>query len=124
MMSGKTQNISKKPGHINCFSSENFTKVKDYIDSRILTSGMGKFYVEYPPDPEKINDGKMRSSNHPENVFDIHIDKATGQIVFENQRIKFVFHSTKGLISKKNRTKQDKKLAHEIFCYLLRFEKE
>jgi hypothetical protein len=108
----------------NCFNTGNFNKLKNYIETRILYSGMGKYYLEYPPDPDYINDGIMRLPNHPENVYDIYTIKNNEQIVFENKLRKFAFHSKKGLVNERRMVKKEKKLAHEIFCYLLQFCKK
>jgi hypothetical protein len=102
-----------------CFNPENFLKVKEYILQRLLVSGMGKFYVEYPPDTTKINDGIMKPSNHPENVFDIRFDETSDQIVFESPTIYISFHSKDGFIHRMNITEREKLLANDIFCYLL-----
>ena len=102
-----------------CFNPENFLKVKGYIVFRISVSGMGKFYEEYPPDSTRINDGIMRLSNHPDNVFDIRFDENTNQIVFKNGTIELDFHPTEGFINKENKTEIEKGLANDIFCYIL-----
>ncbi|MFC2092327.1 hypothetical protein ACFLSV_00365 [Bacteroidota bacterium] len=113
------QTHSNKMENKDCFSPENFLKVKEYIILRLGVSGMGKFYVEYPPDSTRLNDGVMRPSNHPENVFDIRFDETTDQIVFENETVEFNFHSEEGLVYKKNQTEKEHCLANDIFCYLL-----
>jgi len=113
------QSQSNKIENKDCFSPENFLKVKEYIILRLGVSGMGKFYVEYPPDSTQLNGGIMRPSNHPENVFDIHFDETTDQIVFENETFEFNFHSEEGLVYKKNQTEKEHCLANNIFCYLL-----
>jgi hypothetical protein len=102
-----------------CFSPENFLKVKDYIIIRLSVSGMGKLYVEYPPDSTRINDGIMRPSNHPENVYDVRFDENTNQIIFKNENFEFYFHSKDGLVHNTNQAENERVLANDIFCYLL-----
>ncbi|MDX2301773.1 MAG: hypothetical protein NW226_03190 [Microscillaceae bacterium] len=103
----------------NCFTPENFSQVKAYILERILYSGAGKFYVEYPPDPNAQHDGIKRPSAHPENVYDIFYENTSDQIVFKNAQKTFVFRDQEGLMQVESLSKQEQVLALNIFCHLL-----
>jgi len=103
----------------NCFTSNTFITVKTYILSEINHSSSGtKFYLEYPVDTNKVNDGVMRPSKHPENVFDIRFDEKTGQIIFNNKLHFYCFNETTGFVKQKEHKDADVQLANNIFCFL------
>jgi len=115
----KTQENSGSTTSKDCYTAGSFAKLKDYIIERIKFSGSGKFYVEYPPDKEWVDDGIKRPSNHPENVYDVTYEKSVHQIHFENKMNKFIFLANDGLLLKKGRSNSDNDLANKIYCFLL-----
>ncbi|MEO8666178.1 MAG: hypothetical protein ABI462_11855 [Ignavibacteria bacterium] len=119
LSSCKTQENSGKINSKDCYTPASFSMLKKYIADRIATSGMGKFYVEYPPDPEWIDDGIKRPSKHPENVYDVTYNSTVDQIHFENKKNTFIFFSKEGLLLKMGRTNSDIDLANKIYCFMI-----
>lgn len=113
------QNIAAIMDEKNCFSAENFLKVKGYVIYRTLVSSSGTFYYEYPIDETKVHDGIKRPSKHPENVYKLRFDKESNQIIIENKEFEFNFDSELGLVLKKNQTAKDNAFANDFFCHLL-----
>ena len=108
----------------NCFNPENYTTVENYIAFRLSVSGMGKYYLEYPVPTEIIKDekpGNKKLPVHPENVYDIYIDKSAKQLVFENKPAKFIFDPQKGFLNQDQKFgEKESSLADDIFCHLLK----
>ena len=103
----------------NCFSSLNFSIIKDHIQNVISISGMGKYYIEYPPDKSQINDGNKHPSKNPENVYDISYNDSLKRIIFKNDNNEFFFKQDEGLISRKQYSVAKQNLADNLFCYIL-----
>ena len=103
-----------------CFTPENFEQVKAYIAYRILVSSSGEvFYLEFPLDESAPQDGIKRASRHPENVYKVHFDELSHQIIIENKLRKFHFTAQEGLVLMPTRTPQEQALAQAIFCHLV-----
>ncbi|MFK7808238.1 MAG: hypothetical protein AB8F74_10600 [Saprospiraceae bacterium] len=100
-----------------CFSTTNWEKAKKLIDFRISVSGMGKFYVTYPPEENKINDGVKRLPKNPEDVYDVYEAFGGGVIVFKSPKHEFRFDKNQGLL---DASETDKSLAQKVFCYLVK----
>lgn len=101
----------------NCFSSENFEKVKDDIVFRISVSGMGKYYVPFPPEKERIQDGVKRPAKNPDQVYDVSYKEDSQLIVCKSPKHHFSFHKDSGL---QEASEVDEDLGMRLFCYLVR----
>lgn len=113
------ENSSEKYETADCFTAQNFSKLKEYIQATILTSGMGKYYVEYPPDKTQVNDGNKHLSKHPENVYDIFYNDSLNQIIFKSKNAEFGFMQNGALMGNKQKTETEQDLAENLFCYIL-----
>jgi hypothetical protein len=101
------------------FSSENFERLKLYIQQQILLSSMGtKFYLEFPP-TETPKDGIKRPSKTPENVYDVRFDEIQNCIICESRQARYVFQMEIGLLASENLTEEKRTTALAILAYLV-----
>jgi len=105
--------------HKDCYDKNNFSIMREYINTRIKYSGAGKLYIEYPPDKNQPVDSIKRPSRHPENVYDVSYDKDLDQIIFKNKSMLFIFLSNSGLINTKDHTPAQLVLVSELYCFIL-----
>ncbi|MDQ3021646.1 MAG: hypothetical protein M3R36_13915 [Bacteroidota bacterium] len=56
--SGDTETVNTRTK--SCFSPKNFSQLIEYIQTRIKFSGIGKFYLKYPPDKTQPDDSIKR----------------------------------------------------------------
>lgn len=90
--------MNKKGNSESCFSTVNWEKAKELIDFRISVSGMGKFYVTYPPETTKFNDGNKRLATKPDDVYDVYMEFGAREIVLKSPNHEFRFDKEKGLL--------------------------
>ena len=101
-----------------CYSPENFGRVKEYIAESISRSSMGtNFYLEFPVDSTRLNDRVKRPSNHPENVYDVLVDKRLDEVVCKSKRHVLRFQAT-GLVTQTS-SPETQVLAAALFCHLV-----
>ncbi|MFT5262688.1 MAG: hypothetical protein ACI8YQ_001425 [Polaribacter sp.] len=98
-----------------CFSSESFEKLKKNIAFRISVSGMGKYYVTFPPEKGRVQDGVKRPAKNPDQVYDVYYEGDTQLIVFKSPKHHFSFHKESGL---QQPDEVEKGLGMKLFCHL------
>lgn len=99
-----------------CFSSENFEKVKKDIAFRVSVSGMGKYYITYPTEKGRIQDGVKRPAKNPDQVYDVYYEEDSQLIIFKSPKHHFSFHKKSGL---QQPDEVEKDLGMKLFCYLV-----
>ncbi len=109
------KNTNQNMKTIDCFSSKNFEKVKNQIAFRISVSGMGKYYVTFPPEKGKVQDGIKRPPKNPDQVYDVYYIEETQFIVCKSPKHSFSFHKENGLQRADN---VDRELGLKLFCHL------
>lgn len=110
---------TKNPDPTSCFNTENFAKAREIINFRISVSGMGKFYITFPKEENRVNDGVKRLPKNPDDVFDVFTDMNSKIITMKSPKHSFQFEETTGL---QDQGKVEAGLANELFCYLLKIK--
>lgn len=100
-----------------CFSATHFQQVRGYVEERINLSGMGKFYLEFPP-PPAAPDGRKRPPQNLQQVFDINVDPRSRLLLLRQGSQIIYIHPTQGLQLDQHAT-ADVLRADAIFCHLL-----
>lgn len=101
-----------------CFSAAHFQQVRRYVEDRLDRSGMGKFYLEFPP-PPATTDGRKRPPQNLQLVYDINVDPRSRLLLLRQGPQIIYIHPSQGLQLDQHAT-ADLLRADAVFCHLLR----